>query len=442
MRSILITALLAITATVHAQEATQLSLEDAVKYALKHNADVKNARLDVKIQKAKNAQITSAAFPQVNGKGEITKFTDNLETFLPASFIGGPPGTFVPAAFAPSTTSSISVTGTQLLFDGAVLVALQAKRSVVALFQQTEMVTEENVRMNVQKAYYGLVIAQRQFGTLKSSLAFARKMAGDMQVMRDNGLIEKIDVDRTNVQVNNFAADSAKIALLLGVSEQMLKFQMGMDIDQPVVLTNTDLEGELSDVISLSDETADYSNRTEFSLVNTQLKLMRYDLKRYKLGALPSLAAFANAGYNYGSNNISDIIGNQYASSSLVGLQLNIPVFSGGRHAALVKEAKLNVRKTENTLEKTKQAIDFQTGMARTILKNSMLALQSQKRNMVLSESVLYLAQEKYKAGVGSNLEVTTAQTEMLRAQSNYYQSLLEVMNAKTDLQKALGQLK
>ena len=61
---------------------------------------------------------------------------------------------------------------------------------------------------------------------------------------------------------------------------------------------------------------------------------------------------------------------------------------------------------------------------------------------MDLANDVLDLAQKKYKAGVGSNLEVTQAQTDLLRSQNNYFSALLDIINAEADLKKALGLLK
>ena len=97
---------------------------------------------------------------------------------------------------------------------------------------------------------------------------------------------------------------------------------------------------------------------------------------------------------------------------------------------------------SQNNIENIKQTIDFQSSVSRTTLKNAILQTQSQHRNLDVANDVLDLARRKYKAGVGSNLEVTTAQTEQLRAQTNYFSSLLDIINAEADLKKALGLLK
>jgi outer membrane protein TolC len=318
----------------------------------------------------------------------------------------------------------------------------KARNTVIELARQNGQLTEENVRYNVQKAYNSLVIAHRQFDIIKSSLSSARDIAHDIAVLRQSGFAEKIDEDRSSVQVNNLATDSLKIANLLTISEQLLKFQMGMDINQPIVLTDTSVENSLSDVATLAEQQVDYGRRTEFSLLNTQQRLNEYNLERYKLTVIPSLSAFATGGYNTASDRIGRVFDGKYYPSLIVGLQLNVPIFGGFMRTNLIREAKLNIDKTQNNIDNIKLTINFQAEQARTTLKNTVLQMESQKRNLALANSVLDLANKKYKAGVGSNLEVNTAQTELLQAQNNYFGSLLDVVNAQADLKKALGLLK
>ncbi len=438
--------LAACASSAHAQEPMALSLQAAMDYAVKNNAAAKNARIDVLIQDAQNKQVTAAALPQVNGKGEFTQFFNIQKAFLPGSFIpGGDPTTFVPVAFTPRYSSTASATGNQLLFDGSVLVALQARNTVMELARKKGQLTEEYIRYEVQKAYYGIVIAQRQISILSNSLKSLRNVASDLTKMKESGFVEKIEVDRTNVQVNNLATDSLKAYSFLLVSQQGLKFAMGMDINTPIVLIDTSVEKTLENGLLLASSPVDYNNRTEFSLLNTAQQLNNYNLKRYKLAALPSLAAVGSLGYNYGANRFQDITtftGNTYQFFSFGGLQLNIPIFGGFKRTNQVKEARLNIERTNNTLDSQKLAINFEVERSKTIFKNSLLQLESQDRNLELANSVVDLSQRKYKAGVGSNLEVNQAQTELLRAQNNYFSSLLEAVTAQSDLQKALGNFK
>lgn len=432
-----------ITQSVFAQQPVKLSLNDCMDYAMKHNYTIKNAQLDVLIQQAQNNQTASAAYPHVNGKVDFNKFNIPQRSFVDGSAFGAaPPGTLIPIAFTVPYAASASVTTSMLLFDGSVLIALKARSAALEMVKQSGKVTETGLKYNIYKAYNSLVIAYRQYDILKNSLVYARSLEHDLEVTRANGFAEKIDVDRTSVQINNLASDSIRIGNVLTMTEQMLKYQLGMDINTPIVLTDTALEDRKNAVAALLGEQSSYERVPEFALVNTVLKLNEFNLRRYKLSALPSLSGFWAYGSNYGSNKFNDILlFDKYWANSTLGLALNIPIFNGFVRVNQVKEAKLNIEKTKNNIDNLKLTIDFQNAQAKSALKNAVLQVQSQRRNVDLSQSVLDLAQRKYKAGVGSNIEVTQAQTELLRAQNNYFSSLLEIINAEADLKKAHGDL-
>ncbi|HRO42370.1 MAG TPA: TolC family protein [Flavipsychrobacter sp.] len=438
----LLIALLAFYSNAFSQEsATPLSLQNALDFAVKNNIAVKNAQLDVLIQEAQNAQVTAAAYPRINGQAQGTVYIDPMQSFVPGEFIGQP-GSFVPVQFTPKYASNAYISGSQLLFDGSVLVALQARKTIIELAKQNGKLTEEGIRYNVQKAYHSLVIAHKQFEILQTTLGNAREMSRDIHALHEAGFTEKIDVDRTDVQINNLASDSMRIANLLQVSEQLLKYQMGMDIKQPIVLTDTAIDGHVLQASTLAEQTLDYNQRTDFNLLNTQQRLNEYNLKRYRYAAYPSLSAMGNMGYNYATNYFNELFGSQYVWSSFVTLQLNVPIFNGFQRRNQVKEAKLAIEKTKNNIENLRRTVDFQSTSARSNLRNALLQAESQRRNVALAAGVLDLARRKYKEGVGSNLEVTQAQTDFLQSQNNYFNVLLNITNAEADLQQALGQFK
>ena len=440
-------ALLLTTAKISAsaQEATPLSMAACMDYALKHNYTIKNSQLDVLIQHAQNNQTLSAAYPHINGKAELDDFLNPTQTFIDGSSFNPsvPKGTIVPISFSLPYAASASISGSQLLFDGGVFVAVKARNTLMEFAKLNGEVTEETVRYNVMKAYNSLVIAYRQYDIVKSSLSYFRSLEHDVIVTQQNGFAEKIDVERTAVQVNNLATDSMRIASLLTVSEQMLKYQIGMDINTPIVLTDTAVEERRQNTIQLLNEEEHYDKVPEYNVVATTLKLNEFNLKRYQYNAIPSLSIFGATGYNYASDKFKDVVSfSNYKFNLMAGLLLNIPIYNGSLRQNQVNEEKLNIEKSRNNMAYMKQAIDFQAATSRTTLKNAVLQVQSQRRNMALSEDVLDLARRKYKAGVGSNLEVTQAQTDLLRAQNNYFSALLDLINAEADLKKALGLLK
>ena len=295
--------------TAGAQEVMRLSLADCMDYAMKHNNSVKNAGIDVQIQDAQNKQTLSASRPHINGKGELDYMYIPQKSFMDASTFNPsiPAGTIAPVTFSLPYAGSVGATASQLVFDGAVFIALKARKSVMELARNNEKATTETIRYNVFKAYNSLIIAYRQFEIVKNSLGFARSLERDLEITRKNGFAEKIDVERTSVQVNNLATDSIRIANLLNVSEDVLKYQIGLKMDVQIQLTDTALEQHKADAISLLSEEKSYERIPEYNIAATALKLNEYNLKRYKYSALPTVNVFWAYGTNYGSDKFEHI---------------------------------------------------------------------------------------------------------------------------------------
>lgn len=442
-RNLLFVALLMLgVGTAQAQSPRPLSLEEAKELVIRQSPVVKNARLDLAIQEAKNAEITGLALPQIGVEGRYTDYLDPMQTFVPGEFFGGPPGSFAPVTFTPKFNTTAAVNASQILFDGSVLVALQARQAVMNLAENQVQLTEEEMRYQVQRAYHSLVITHKQFDLMKDALATARTIYRDARAIYEVGLSEKIELERSEVQINNIVSDSMKIGALIEINERLFKHTLGLDPDLPIQLVDTAVASGLEEVRAQLLASAPIENRSDYQLSLSLLRLNEYDLKRHRLSAMPTLAAFLNGNYSYASSNFDQLFGVQYIFTSFYGLQISFPLFDGWQRRSRIKQAKLAIEKTENDLAHLRQGIKAEVKNARSQLKNSLLELENQKRNLELSESVLDLAHRKYKEGVGSNMEVSLAQNELLGVQNAYFQAMLSVYSAGADLQKALGNFK
>jgi len=424
--------------------ATPLSLQDCYNYAMHHNYAIKNADLNVLIQKAQIDETLAQAYPHVNGSYGFTDYLKAPATFVPNSFFGKMPSNgFTAVTFTPQYSSAPAINASQVLYDPNVAIAMQAKKTILESAERATELSYEAVKYYIYRSYNSLVIAYRQFDILKTSLAYARSIEHDVQVTQATGFAEKIDVERSNVQVNNLSIDSMRVQNQLTLAEQMLKFQIGMDVNTPIILSDTALETRKQEAQSLLLTEESYDKVPMFNLMQTIGKLNEFNVKRYKLNAYPSVMATGGIGYNFSTIDFGDMFKpEKYLFYSLVGFQVNVPIYNGHVRINQLREANLNVEKTNNSIDSLKQAIDFQVTSSRTSLRNAILQLRSQRNNIDVAEDVLELARKKYKAGVGSNLEVTQAQTDLLMAQNNYFGTLLDLVNAEADLKKALGLLK
>ncbi|MBU1759445.1 MAG: TolC family protein, partial [Bacteroidetes bacterium] len=128
--------------------------------------------------------------------------------------------------------------------------------------------------------------------------------------------------------------------------------------------------------------------------------------------------------------------------TTLIGLQLNVPIFSGFQRSNKIKQAEFTVRKSQNDLFQAKNSINFDIKNSITQYTNSLTSLENQQRNLDLANEVLRVSKIKYEQGVGSSLEVTQAQTSLKESQNNYINALYDALISKVDTERATGLIK
>jgi outer membrane protein TolC len=214
---------------------------------------------------------------------------------------------------------------------------------------------------------------------------------------------------------------------------------MGMNIQSKLKLKDSIASLQVEESIAL-DETSSYQNRIEYSLLQTQKKINELDVKRYKSLFLPSLVAFGSSLQSLQSQKFNSLFDRSFPTT-VVGFRLSVPILSGGIKTYQVRNAKLEVLKTENSLVNLKNGINLEVEQAQTVYKNGLKSLQNQKRNMELAQEVLRVSKIKYEEGVGSSIEVTSAETSLKESQNNYINALYDLLINKVNVDRALGKI-
>lgn len=446
----LVIALLMLLGTGYAQgqEPMQLSLQESINYALQHRPSLQATRNEQKIAKAQVGEIRAMGLPQISGSLDVGDNFIQQQSFLPAEFFQDPdnpnapePGTFVPVTFTPAYTGNATVTGSQLLFDGTYLIGLKAAKTYTELSRKATVQSEIEVAEQVSKAYYGVLVSHERLELLNQNLIRLDTLLYQTGVMFENGVAEKLDVDRLRVQLNNLKVEQQKAARLMAISENLLKFQMGINQKQPILLTDELAEVEV-DMNKVSPQNFDYSNRIEYSILETQRDLTELDLRNRKSGYLPKLYLNARYGYITASNDFSSITKtSNWLEYGYVGGQLQLPIFDGLRKHYQVQQTKVALENTKLGFETLRQSIELELEQASTELTNALSVLRSQRENMALAEEIARVAKIKFQEGVGTNLEVVSAETDLREAQTNYYAAIYDALIAKVNLDKATGTL-
>lgn len=420
------------------------TLNQAVDYALTHNALNQNAEIDVQMAIAKKNEIRGMGLPQVSGNFDMKDYVELPTQLLPGEVFGGPPGSLIPVQFGTQFNATAGVQATISIFNSDYIVAMQSSKTFLELSKKSAQRTRIETTAAVSKAYYSVLVNRQRLQLLEANILRVKKLLDDTKALFNNGFVEQIDIDRVEVSYNNLFAEREKVSRLIVLSEYLLKFQMGLAIQTPIVLADS---MNFNEIPQMPDTTVakkfDYKNRIEYSLLLNQRRLNELDWKRNRMGYLPSLFIYGSFS-TQAQRNEFDIFNTskRWYPIGIIGLTLNVPIFDGLQKNYRIQQSKLSLMKTQNMISYTENVIKLEINSSLIVYQNAVLSLTTQKKNMGLAQSVYDAAKKKYDGGVGTNLEVMNAETALKESQSNYYDALYSYYIAKVDLDKATGAIK
>jgi outer membrane protein len=439
----------------------EFSIQQAVDYAKKNNLAIKNALLGVLSQEQVNREVTARAYPSINANLGTT-YNPNVATQVLPNFIS--PSTyqvlidqgvkdgsgnpivmpndfgFISAQFGTKFSANAGISLSQVLFDGQVFVGLMARKATMEFAQKNVEVTEEAIKVNIYKIYYQLVVGKTQVELLDSNIAFLEKNLRDTRIIYENGFREKLDVDKANVSLTNLQTERTKLLNVLSNGYYGLKMLIGMPANETLILTDNITDTEIKEGI-LEASTYSYEDRKTYQYAQIAKQLNEYNVRRYKLSQIPTVALTGQYGKSAQRNKWNFFGKGDWFTISNVNLNVSIPIFNGFYTKSKIEQAKIDVRKIDNQLDDMKLMIDAEVTIAKNNYRTAITTIDNQKRNMELAENIYQQTKKKYEQGIGSQLEINAAQTEMKTAQTNYVTALYDAIIAKIDFMNATGKL-
>jgi outer membrane protein TolC len=426
-----------------AATAQNYSLKQAVDYAIAHQVQVKNSQIDLQNANAKVNEIRAMGLPQVNGSLSLTNNLILQRVFIPARIFNpaAAEGELIAAKFGVDNAGFANVGLSQLVFDGTYLLGLKASSVYKDLAVKSVTQSKQQVAENVTKAYYGILVNEKRQSLLALNVARLDTLLKETRELNKQGFVEKIDVQRLDVQANNLRTELDNVNRLQELSYSLLKFQMGFPLEEPIKLSETLEKVELATFNTNAAGDFNYSNRIEYSILQTQENLAELDLKSIKAGYLPRLLLNANYGYNAGANGFGDLVTKPWFDNAAVTVALQIPIFDGYSKKYRAIQSANNLQKVRQSYSLLKSSIDLQRSQASITMKNALESMKEQKANLELANEISRVTRVKYQNGVGSNLEVLNAETSIKESQANYFTALYNALIAKVEVEKANGTL-
>lgn len=434
------------------------SLDDCIAYALEHNLNLQNAQLEMSIADHQAKELLAAGYPQVNISADASYYAKLAQFFIPQPkqdviVVNGQPLPYLATAFDLETQQvqlgdpqplafgfpwqvNAGASLNQLIFDGTFFLGVKAAKTFVEVSRKQIDASAEDIASQVSKAYYSALISRESLKILEANIERTEQMYNETKALNEEGFTEKIDVERLQITLNNLRLEKVKAARMAAMTVDLLKFQMGMDISEELKLPAISPTLNAEDPNQFDLEAFNPNNRIEYQILNTQAELEAYNEKRYKVGYMPSLYGFGSYQLSSQWEKVSDA---QSYDVAVVGLNLNIPVFDGFRKKHQIQQSKLRQMQIANSRTMLENSFSMQAKNAKSQLSNAYSSLEAYEQNVQLAEKVFVVSKEKYKEGVGSSLEVNSADTQLKQAQTNYLNGLFDYLTAKVDYQKAMG---
>lgn len=433
------------TTALWAQQTSELTLAQAIDYALKSKADAQKARLEVQKSEYKIQEARSNALPRLAASAGISYNPKLQATYIDASTFT-PPG--MPASDEPIKLemgqkwgSSAELKLTQVIFNQAVFIGLKAARTTREFYLLNEQLTQNEIIEKVAQAYWQVYQGQQALQNIQENLALTEKTAQVVEGSFKAGLAKKIDLDRVTVALNNLKSAEQQASSRLTLAKHALKYLMGMPITEPISLPKDAFKADYR----LAFEKGDASNRTEIKALEKQKELLTLSAKATRSGLYPSLALQATYGYLGMGPKAPIFYGKKdkvyWSDYSAISLGLNIPIFSGFGTKAKVQQALIEIEALDATLKDTRLAMDLAQENAQTQLANNLLTIQTQEDNVKLAQEVLSNTQNNYQQGLASLTDLLESERALSDAKNNYTNALLSYKLAEIGLLKAQGKL-
>lgn len=437
-------AVVGITAQDEKDSLRSFSLRQAQEYALKHSRDTRAARIDVDRARRKVWETTAIGLPQVDASISYQHYPAIPTTLLPAEIFDAdaPPGTFAELKFGTAHNARLDVTASQLLFQGSYLVGLRASRVYLQLSKDQLERAEVDIKETVARTYFLILLSERSREILKTSLENLDKTLWETQELYAAGFAEDTDVDQLQLSVTDLKNQLESTDVQIRITYNLLKYQMGFDLNEVIVLAD-DLDTILSsiDAEELITLHLELNKHVDYRAVKTRAQAQELTLSQARSEYLPSISAYLTQSYNAQRDAFDFFQRGKWFASTVIGLSIQVPIWSSGQRGARVQQARLELEKARLDVAHVARGLQMGLMQARADFTNAVNKRKSTRDNVALARRIFDKTRQKFQNGTATSLELTQAHNQYLEAESNFTGAVVDLLNAELALERALNRL-
>lgn len=421
-------------------EVKKFSLREAQLYALENNYDVINAITDIEIARKKVKENLALGLPQVDAGAGYTNFIELPTQLIPAEFFGGESGDFLEIQFGTQHNATWNASLNQLIFSGQYFVGIQASKAYVGLMERNLEKNQIEIKDLIAKSYYPVIILQQNKVVFDSTLYSLENMLYETDEYYKAGFLEDTDVDQLNLLIADMRTTIANLDNQLEIAYNTLKYMMGIPANEEIEVTD--------DMVSLLNEidrefllTApfDVYNHIDYQLLLDQEQMAIMQLKLNRSEYYPTMSGYYTFQQDAFGNDFDFFSANsKWFTNQVVGVSLNVPIFSSGNRSAKLQQAKLELEKLKVQQNQMQQGLSLRVRTVKSEFNNSFLIYQNKKMAVGNAEKIYQKTEIKYRSGLSTSLDLSQTYNQYLTNQIEYLSSILQLFNNKAELEKEL----
>lgn len=408
-----------------------LSLEQAIRLAIENNLATLLAKERRNEARGLEKEARAGLLPNIYGAAYQASVTENLAAlgFTPGKFPG-----FTSTFIGPFKNFDARLRLEQTIFSLSALRTFQAGRAGVRVAEMEEDLAREQVATATALAYLESMRADSAVSAAQTNVTLAQALLKLAQDQRDAGIATGVDVTRAETRL---AQEQVRLSRAQTDSEEgRLQVQriVGLPLGSPLTLTDS-----LRFVVPIlpAIETAvtqARDTRPEVRVAQAQVTETVYQRRAAQAEQLPSLEFLGD----YGVSGITPT--DTALPTRRAAIQLNVPIFNGGLTRGRLQVATSRATAAELQLASVRGQVEEDVRLAFSSLRTTAETVRAADLTVTLAERELGMARDRFRAGVGDNIEIVNAQTVLANARLDQVTALAAYNGARLNLAAALGQ--
>ncbi|MBS4012617.1 MAG: TolC family protein [Bacteroidetes bacterium] len=418
-------------------ESIRLTVDKALSYAMENNPQIHISKLGIDNAEAQYYEALGRFMPGINASGSYMRNLKNPVIFMP----DGPPFFGQVLEIGSENSYNAGFSANLPIYNAAIIATLNATKVQKEIAEEQYRAAKIDLQYNVKMAFYNSLLAKESYDIMLQRFENAQKNLNNIKLMQRQGMVSEFDLLRAEVSTENLHPSVLQTENFYNLAVNHLKVLIGFDKNVEIELDSNIFETAkiMMNDVNLLQSQRSLSQNTNLLQLDLQRALLNKQVKTIKASNLPSVTAIGNYQFQTQTNNF-DFADYNWVQTSAIGLQINIPVFNGFTVRNRARQVQIAGEQIALQREYLEDNLKVQLD---DIFKTMSLAIEKSanaEKNVKLAERAYNIALTRYNSGQGTLLEVNDSEMAMAQAKFNLLQATHEILKAKTDYDKFVGE--